>query len=548
MRRDLIHSAWSSRRAVGARIRAIVCTAVLATVLSPLAGADAFAGSYSAVSENGHYRVTLQPVPDVVPLAELHHWIVQLETRDGNEFAATRLGIKGGMPSHGHGLASEPRVTEFLGDGKYLIEGMKFHMGGDWRLVVGLSGPAGFDRAVFDVSLSAGAARGDSSTTQWTEAEIALLGTFSRERLALRKDPSNRFSGDERAAEFGRKLFFDAGLSASRKIACATCHEPARKFTDGKKKSFGTRETARHSPSLIGVAQGRWFYWDGRRDSLWAQAITPLETPGEMDNTRVNVVRYVMTKYGASYEELTGERIETSDERHPPDAGPYADSEGKERWHAMQRSDRDAINRSFANVGKFLAAYIETLQPGRSRFDEFVLALADGEADRASQFLDATEQAGLKLFLDGSRTQCIRCHNGPLFTNHGFHNIATGVADDGSQDFGRMIGLQAALLDEFNCRGRYSDLPADECAELRFADTGHASPGAFKVPSLRNVALTAPYMHDGRFATLVDVLDFYTQTPDESAGPHELPALELSSDEIDQLAAFLASLSDETGD
>ncbi len=97
-------------------------------------------------------------------------------------------------------------------------------------------------------------------------------------------------------------------------------------------------------------------------------------------------------------------------------------------------------------------------------------------------------------------------------------------------------------MDEFNCRGSYSDSPPDSCSEIRFVGDAHASSGAFKVPSLRNVALTAPYMHDGRFATLRNVLDFYTQTPDPNIGPHELPVLELSGEEIEQLASFLATL------
>jgi len=517
-------------------------TAALAAALILPATTTAAEHSHTRSTEKGHYRITLTPVPDRVPIAELHSWTVYVETKDGVGFSPERLGIAGGMPTHGHGLPSEPRVTQKLDNGSYLIEGMKFHMGGEWQLVVGLSGPLGFDRGVFDISISNIPTLIDGSTQNWSDVEIALLQTFALDRLPDKADHSNRFSGDKRAAVLGKKLFFDKNLSASGTISCASCHLPQKKFTDGMTKSFGTQETARHSPSLIGAAYNKWFYWDGRRDSLWAQAVTPIETPGEMDNTRVNAVRHVTAKYGDLYEEIVGDRMELSEVGHPLGAGPYASAAGKLSWHGMRGTDREAINRSFSNIGKILAAYIEQLRPAPSRFDHFVTALTQNDFELAAKLFHRKERAGLRLFIDGARTQCIRCHNGPLFTNHEFHNIATGIADNGRLDFGRAIGLQAALVDEFNCRGKYSDAAAVECSELRFASAGHESRGAFKVPGLRNVAVTAPYMHDGRFDTLQEVLHFYTQVPDSDAGPHELPTLELSADETEQLAAFLATL------
>ncbi len=505
-----------------------------------------FAAEYTltGLTESGLYRVSLMPAEGEVPLAEMHNWIIRLETAEGDAFTPIGLALRGGMPAHGHGMTVEPRVTRRLDDGSFLIEGMKFHMGGEWQLMVGVGGPMGPDQVSFDLEVAGSVVTVDASLRNWSAAEVAVMQSLTLSRLPAPKDPSNRYSGDAAAAELGSKLFFDKDMSATGTVSCATCHDPKLAFTDGRAKSFGTAEVSRNSPTLIGVAHNSWFYWDGRRDSLWAQAITPLESAGEMDNNRVDIVRMVARKYADDYTAITGNALSPAADKWPANAGPFADEEGKTAWDRMPANDRTAVNTAFANVGKILAAYMETLQPTDSRFDHFVAALADDGYPAAKELLSDDEQAGLKLFLDGGRTQCLRCHNGPLFTNYGFHNIATGIAEDGVPDFGRTVGLQAALLDEFNCRGSYSDLPQDNCSEIRFVGDAHASYGEFKVPTLRNIALTAPYMHDGRFVTLESVVEFYTQTPDANIGPHELPELELSDQEIKQLASFLASLSD----
>lgn len=505
-----------------------------------------FASEYTltGLTESGLYRVSLMPAEGEVPIAEIHNWIVRVENAEGDVFTPTGLGLRGGMPAHGHGMTVKPQVTRRMDDGSFLIEGMKFHMGGEWQLMVGVRGPKGPDQVSFDFEVAGSVVAVEASLRNWSAAEIAVMQSLTLSRLSVPKDPSNRFSGDAAAAELGSKLFFDQDMSATRTVSCATCHDPKLAFTDGRARSFGTAEVGRNAPTLIGVAHNSWFYWDGRRDSLWAQAITPPESPGEMDNNRVDVVRMVARKYADDYAAITGNALSSEVDKWPTNAGPFADKEGKAAWDGMPTSDRTAVNKAFANVGKILAAYMETLQPSASRFDHFVAMLVDDGYPAAREVLSDEEQRGLKLYLDGARTQCLRCHNGPLFTNFSFHNVATGVAENGNQDFGRAIGLQAALLDEFNCRGSYSDSPPASCNEIRFLGEAHADYGKFKVPTLRNVALTAPYMHDGRFLTLQSVLDFYTQTPDPNIGPHELPVLELSGEEIKQLASFLATLSD----
>jgi cytochrome c peroxidase len=164
--------------------------------------------------------------------------------------------------------------------------------------------------------------------------------------------------------------------------------------------------------------------------------------------------------------------------------------------------------------------------------------------------LTSAELLGLRLFMDAGRTQCLRCHNGPLFTNQAFHRIGTETSAQGFPEFGRFLGLQAALVDPFNCLGPHSDAKPGDCRELRFLRRDHvdAEMGKFKTPTLRGLPKTAPYMHDGRFATLREVIDHYREPPPNpasGASGHELFPLALSDEEGDALARFLETLDGE---
>jgi hypothetical protein len=107
----------------------------------------------SGVSEAGHYRLSLRPRDGEIPVGPLHAWIVTTETVQGERFAPIRLAFGGGMPQHAHGFTTEPRVTRALGLGEYLVEGVKFHMSGDWTLRLEVVGPAGPDMAIFHVQV-----------------------------------------------------------------------------------------------------------------------------------------------------------------------------------------------------------------------------------------------------------------------------------------------------------------------------------------------------------------------------------------------------------
>jgi cytochrome c peroxidase len=208
----------------------------------------------------------------------------------------------------------------------------------------------------------------------------------------------------------------------------------------------------------------------------------------------------------------------------------------------MAQADREVVTRIYANLGKALAAYERKIIPGPSRFDRYVEALVTGDAAGMRNVLTEEEVAGLRLFV--GKGQCINCHNGPLPTNNDFHNTGVRPAAGLPADTGRAQGVRQVLLDEFNCLSRYSDAQAEACGELRFAKSDdHGLERQFKPPSLRNVAERAPYMHAGQFATLREVLEHYNRAPQAPAGASELAPLGLSARELDQLEAFLGSLS-----
>ncbi len=387
-----------------------------------------------------------------------------------------------------------------------------------------------------------------NATAIWTEAEIGLLTSLSLAAASPPPpSPGNRVADDPRAAELGHALFFDPALSANGKVSCATCHHPARGFTDGLALSKGVGQAGANAPTLIGVAHSTWLFWDGRRDSLWAQALAPLEAGVEMATTRVDAVRYVTTneKTRARYEAIFGRPAPFDDvDRFPPGAGPFSDRAGRDAWARMHPADRPAVDRAFANLGKLFEAYQRKLAPGPARFDRYVAGLR-GEAGAGDASLSDEEIEGLRLFIDAGRTQCLRCHNGPLLTNQSFHHVGTATAADGSPAYGRFLGIQAVLVDPFNCLGTYSDADPDDCGALRFLDRSQVShaEGQFKTPTLRSLPLTGPYMHDGRFETLEAVIEHYRHPPARAIEPHELiPPLEVTDAEAAALVAFLHTL------
>lgn len=372
-------------------------------------------------------------------------------------------------------------------------------------------------------------------------------------------DPTNRHADDDAAAHLGRFLFFDARLSGSGALSCASCHDPERAFTDGRALASGARLGRRNAPGLWNLAWQRWYFWDGRADSMWSQALQPLEDARELDGDRVAIARLLArdTELAAAYQAVFGALPEAASiARWPAHARPARGGNADRQiarpdhraWEAMDRSDRDAVNRVFANVGKAIAAYERRLVSKDSAFDRYVDALRRGD-ERGVAAYDERARAGLALFL--GRGNCRLCHAGPNFTDDEFHDI--GIPPPSSEglnsDHGRRDGVRLVMDAEFSARSAYSDdargANASELASLAATPENY---GQFKTPSLRNVARTAPYMHAGQLTTLREVVSYYSTLEKARLPQHHgeqvLRPLNLSDAEIDQLVAFLESLTD----
>jgi len=386
---------------------------------------------------------------------------------------------------------------------------------------------------------------GPRMPASWTGHDLTLLSTLSIDALpSLPPDPSNAVADSEDAARLGQRLFFDKRMSANGAVSCATCHQPERRFTDGLPRGRGIGLSGRNTRSIVGTAYSPWLYWDGRRDSQWAQSLSPLEDPAEHGGNRMRYARFIGedSMYRAEYEAIFGTLPDFRDrQRFPENASPLADDESRDAWRAMSVADRQLIDRVFANIGKAIAAYERKIMPGPSRFDLYVRSLIAGDAETANGYLNADEVLGLQLFIDEAR--CTECHNGPLLTNNEFHNTGMLPARGELPDRGRIIGVDKVRADPFNCLGALSDDPTHDCPELTYVRTGVELVGAMRTPSLRNLAGTAPYGHRGQLETLADVLNQYNDSPDAVIGHNEAEfPLGLSSRELRWLEAFLNAL------
>lgn len=379
----------------------------------------------------------------------------------------------------------------------------------------------------------------------WSDAEIGVLRSLSLESLPpLPPDPSNAVADNLRAAELGKQLFFDPRLSGNGGISCATCHQPIRHFTDGLPKGQAMGTSKRNTPSIVGTAYSPWLYWDGRRDSQWAQALSPLEDPNEQGTHRLSVVQTVAEdpSYRPEYVALFGPIPEVGDTVSLPDGkSAEAGVDWSAAWSSMAAGDQEMVNRTFANVGKTIAAFERTLLPKATRFDNYVAAVTSGDLRSQNELFSDDEIWGLRLFI--GEANCLQCHNGPLLTNNEFHNTGVLNAPGERPDPGRAAGLWEALGDAFNCLGEYSDDPEHRCAELTYVRTGPMLIGAFRTPSLRNVGMTAPYMHKGQIVSIAEVLLHYNQAPEAMIGHNEAKPLGLNSRQLGQLEAFLKTLS-----
>lgn len=331
-------------------------------------------------------------------------------------------------------------------------------------------------------------------------------------------DPSNRVSGNAVAIALGKAMFQDPSLSRDGSMSCVSCHDPSRAFSEARPRAMGRIELNRNTPSLLNLRAHRWFGWAGNSDSLWAQSILPILNADELAKD-ANGIKKIMT---------TG-----------PHASTYADLFGPSSGHAPE----DVL----VNVAKALAAYQETLTTGKTSFDRFRDALEQGDLAVASDYPEST-QRGLRIFL--GKGNCTFCHAGPAFTNGEFHDAGIPYfLQQGGADPGRHGGLDVLLESPFTLDGNYSDDPDRMGAwAVRNVRRKHTDFGTFRVPSLRGVSRTAPYMHNGSLPDLEAVVNHYSTIDMErlhADGEAILMPLDLSHQEIDDLVSFLLSLGDD---
>ena len=348
----------------------------------------------------------------------------------------------------------------------------------------------------------------------FTETEIKTVLSHGPWPPAPRKDPSNRVSGKAAAIALGERLFFEPRLSGTGSVLCATCHVPFRQFQDARPRAFGLEEVDRNTPSLLNVGLYRWYGWDGAQDSLWAQSIRPLLDPREMRASPSHIAGLLRTLFGADYEKAFG--------RKPP-------------------ADDEEV---MVDVGKALAAYQETLLTRRTPFDDFRDSLEKGTSNN----YPPAAQRGLRIFV--GKGNCSVCHFGPQFSNGEFAD--TGVpffASNGRVDAGRHEGIRKVKASPYNLLGRFNDdATRANAVGTANVDLQHRNFGEFRVPGLRNVALTAPYMHNGSLASLRDVVKHYSEINEDRPhldGEKILRKLHLTPGEIDDVVAFLESLNEQ---
>lgn len=377
------------------------------------------------------------------------------------------------------------------------------------------------------------------ATPMWQPDEIAMLRSLWIGSLEpLPANPSNQYADDPQAAALGEQLFFDPRFSANGEVACATCHLPELGFQDGLALSQGVGTTNRRAMTLVGMAYSPWLFWDGRKDSLWAQALGPMENPVEHGGNRTQYAHLIADQYRSEYEAIFGALPDLA--ALPASAGPVDDAAARSAWDGLSEGEQVAVTQVYVNMGKAIEAYERTLMPSPSRFDAYAEAVINDDP-QAADLLTQDEIAGLRLFI--GEANCTRCHNGALLTDNDFHNTGVPAAADLPEDTGRALGAAQVQADEFNCLSQWSDASPDDCDELRFMlAEGDQLVRAFKPPSLRYVDGRAPYMHAGQFATLEDVLHHYNTAPDAPAGHSELEPLHLSDSQIQQIIAFLKTL------
>ncbi len=373
-------------------------------------------------------------------------------------------------------------------------------------------------RVACAVLLALVASTGAQTLLDFSADEVARIAAHGPWPPKPVPDASNRIETSQAAVAFGRELFFDPRLSADGRFACATCHVPALAFQDGRRVALSRAGGVRNTPTLLNTRTQRWLGWDGAHDSLWAASLAPLLSADEMGHDPATLAATVRAQpaWSRRWPRVFGRAL-------PEDAQALA-----------------------VDVAKLLAAYQATLVSPRTPFDEFRDALLRGDRQAAARYPLAA-QRGLRLFVGTAR--CHVCHAGPGFSNGEFADVGVPFFVAGGVDPGRHGGLQKLQASAMNRLGPFND--GGTAADPRAVTTRHVLPlhrhfGEFRVPGLRELTATAPYMHDGSLATIEEVVRHYSELDEErlhADGERILRRLDLSAGQAADLAAFLRTLS-----
>jgi cytochrome c peroxidase len=484
-------------------------------------------------------------------------------------------------------------------------------------------------------------------TCEWSSDDVARVEALADMPTTAPADPSNRYGTSASAIALGKMLYFDnrfsgpsTGLDAlNRKmpfgrtatgdnagVACVSCHDAGHASVDPASTpgnvSVGAGWTYNNALPIYDSAFYGLHLWNGRTDSLWAQAVADNENPLTTNGNRLHTAWLISDLYGAAYTAafanyplpLAGPSAATqalvgSDGQCVAAAGtcpatcrqamsattgtvgcwprfPLQGKPGKvagcqpgeasepfgDAYDCMAAADQAAVTRVLVNFGKAIGAYEATLVLGSSPFDRWVADVRAGHAD-TSTAMSGPAQAGARLFV--GKAGCSDCHNTPFFSDDAFHNVGvgqTGVAVPTEGDcpagsvcdcapassghaggpknclpWGARDGVQKLQGSGFRRDSMWSDdKSASAATPFYTADLSTIALGAYRTPSLRNVALTAPYMHDGSIATLDDVVWHYNQgqpTPNTPGyGAASFKPLYLTGEEQADLVAFLGAL------
>jgi cytochrome c peroxidase len=491
---------------------------------------------------------------------------------------------------------------------------------------------------------------GSSGSCGWSETDVSRIAALASLSPTPPVDLSNAYSGNPGAAALGKMLYYDKRFSGpsdwldglnrtmpfgrspigqNAGVGCISCHDPGHGGVDPSSSpgdvSVGAGWTYNNSSTTYNSAYYVLHLWNGRTDSLWAQAVADNENPLTSNGNRLHTAWLMSDLYGSTYQSVfpdalpfggpssdvqamvdaTGQctlqnnacpaacRSVTSTTTGATGCWPRFPLQGKpgkvagcqtgdssepfsDAYDCMASADQAAITRVLVNFGKAIAAYEATLTLPPAPFDQWAADLQAGRGDSSTAISDAAKLGG-QLFV--GKAGCSDCHNTPLFSDNKFHNVGVGqmgqgvptVADCPSGGvcdcapvtadhpggpknclpFGARDGIQKLQASGYRRDSMWSDDPSDTTsASYVAADLGSIPIGAYRTPTLRNVSLTAPYMHDGSIQTLADVVWHYSQaipddtTPGTPAAPFK--PLYLTDEEQAAIVAFLEALESPT--